>query len=177
MRSGDLWRVTRREVFEGRRPEPPGRFVGVATVIAAATMVGYVGQKVYMAWIGKIGMPGKYAPQSVQESFDHPALAQAGNAFLALLSVLLVLATVMRWGGGIPRLPLLGALLVALGMLSLGAATSIRRNGLDLTDPTWSAAFDVVLGLAQIGAWFVVVGSYAVRSRRPRADRAAEVAG
>lgn len=178
MGRGDLWRVTHREMLEGRPPEPAGRLVRVAALVAAVTMLGYAGQKVYMAFVGKIGMPGKYAPQSVQETFDHPSLAQAGNASVGLLSVLLVLATVMRWGACIPRLPLLGALVVALVMLSLGAAISIHRAGLDPTDPTWSDLFDVVVGLAQIGAWFVVVGSYAVRSRRPHPDPAsAEAAG
>ncbi len=179
MRSSEQWRVVRREMFQGRRPEPPGRVAGVAAAVATATMVSYVGQKIYMTWIGKIGMPGKLAPQYVQDSFAHPAIDQAGNVVLGVLAVLLVLATVMRWGARIPRLPLLAALVVALGMESAGAAIGIHRTALDPTVATWSVAFDVVVGVAQISAWFVVVGSYARRSRRPRphASSAAEVTG
>jgi hypothetical protein len=169
MRSSEGWRVLRRAMFEGRRPEPAGRFVRVAALVSAATMLGYAGQKIYMACVGKIGMPGKYAPEYVQERFHHPALDQAGNAALGLLVVLVVLATVMRWGARLPRLPLLAALAVASVMFSLGLAIDLHRTGLDPTDPTWWA-LDVVAALVQIGAWFVVVGSYAARSRRPPAD-------
>ena len=124
-----------------------------------------------MACVGKIGMPGRYAPEYIQARFHHPAVDQAGNAALGLLVVLLVLATVMRWGARLPRVPLLAALVVASVVFSDGAAIDMHRAGLDLTDPTWSASWHVMSDLVELGAWFVVVVSYAARSPRPRADR------
>jgi hypothetical protein len=140
-------------------------------LVSTTTGLSYVGQKIYMACVGKIGMPGRYAPEYVQERFHHPALDQAGNAALGLLVVVLVLATVMPWGARLPRVPLLAALVVASVVFSDGAAIDLQRAGLDLTSPTWSASWHVMSDLVEISLWFVVVVSYAVGSRRPRADR------
>lgn len=138
------------------RPAPAGIVARTAAWVAVATAIVYAGQKVYMAAIGKIGMPGHLAPESVQAQFQHPGLAQAGNAAIGLLAGALALATITRWGARIPRWMLRTALLVTLTMLTMGAAITVYRAEL---------LFEVVLALTQTAAWFVAVGSYHLRSR------------
>ncbi|MFG2981789.1 hypothetical protein ACGFYQ_11120 [Streptomyces sp. NPDC048258] len=158
----------RRTLFAPARPAPAGRFVWLAAGLAVAFMLVYSGIKVYMAARGEIGMPGHPAPESVQARFEHPALAQAGNAFLGAVAAAVAAATVTRWGALIPRWMVLGALAVALVMQALGAVITLRREGLDPVSGGWGIVADGVAPAAQLAAWGVVGVSYFLRTRAPR---------
>ncbi|AJT66387.3 hypothetical protein T261_4748 [Streptomyces lydicus] len=166
--------LIRRKLLRPARPAPAGPFVRLAVGLSVAEMLVYTAQKVYMTARGEVGMPGHPAPASVQAQFEHPALAQAGNASLGVITALVALATVTRWGSRIPRWMLLGALTLALVMQSLGAVITIQRAGLDLAHPGWGAAWEVLSGGVQIVAWCVTVVSYGQRTRRPRCHPATE---
>ncbi|MEU9303815.1 hypothetical protein [Streptomyces sp. NPDC048269] len=160
--------LARRKLFAPARPAPAGRFVWLAAGLAVASMLVYSGLKVYMAARGEIGMPGHPAPEAVQARFEHPALAQAGNALLGALAAGVALATVTRRGAGIPRWMLLGALAVALVMQALGVVITLRREGLDPASGGWGVVADGVASAAQLAAWCVVGVSYFLRTRAPR---------
>jgi len=136
--------------------------------VAATALLLYAGQKAYMAVRGEIGMPASPAPDWVQAQHQHPALEQAGNAALGVMTAMLALATITRWGSRIPRWLLLRSLAVASVLLSMGAAVDIWRMGRDPDNPTATAVLEAAWTVVQIAAWFVVVFSYALRTRPTR---------
>ncbi|WP_310722983.1 hypothetical protein [Streptomyces sp. N2A] len=152
---------------------PAGTRVRVAVWLTVAGSLVYVGQKVYMAMRGEVGMPGHPAPAQVQAQFAHPGLAQAGNASLGLLAVLVAWATIARWGGRLPRWALLCALAPTAVLQSLGAVITIRRTDFDLAHLGWGPVYEAVTGSVGIAAWVVVAMSHFLRSR-PHAGGAAE---
>lgn len=166
--------VLRRLLLRPGRPAPAGVRVRVAVWLTVAGSLVYVGQKVYMAARGEIGMPGHPAPAHVQAQFAHPGWAQAGNATLGLLEVLVAWATIARWGARIPRWALLCALALTAALQSLGAVITIQRADFDLADLGWGPVYEAVTGSVGIAAWIVVTVSYVLRSR-PRTGAAAEV--
>ncbi|WP_329382608.1 DUF3995 domain-containing protein [Streptomyces sp. NBC_01351] len=140
---------------------PPGRGVRVAGWLAAGGMLVYAGLKVYMALRGEIGMPGSPAPPEVQARFEHPALAQAGNAALGVGAAAVAWAAVARWGARIPRWLLLGALALAVVMQLAGAVVTVARGGPGMSLSDWA------MSGVQLAAWCVVTVSYAARTRGP----------
>ncbi|MEV7519201.1 hypothetical protein [Streptomyces sp. NPDC091371] len=144
---------------------PAGRGVRVAAWVAGGGMLVYAGLKVYMALRGQIGMPGSPAPPEVQARFEHPALAQAGNAVLGAGAAVVVWAAVARWGARIPRWALLGALALAVAMQLAGAVATVARAGGGASPLDWA------LSGVQLAAWGVVTVSYAARTRSPGRGR------
>lgn len=165
--------AARRILLRPARPAPAGTRVRVAVWLTVAGSLVYVGQKVYMAMRGEVGMPGHPAPAQVQAQFAHPGLAQAGNASLGLLAVLVAWATIARWGARIPRWTLLCALAPTAVLQSLGAVITIQRTDFDLAHLGWGPVYEAVTGSVGIAAWVVVAVSYFLRSR-PHAGGAAE---
>ncbi|BDM69561.1 hypothetical protein HEK616_30480 [Streptomyces nigrescens] len=155
----------RRTLLRPARPAPAGIRVRVAVWLTVACSLVYVGQKVYMAARGEVGMPGHPAPAPVQAQFAHPGWAQAGNASLGLLAALVAWATTARWAARIPRWALLCALAPTVVLQSLGAAITIQRADLDLAHLGWGPVDEVVMGSVGIAAWIVVAVSYVLRSR------------
>ncbi|MFI9309792.1 hypothetical protein [Streptomyces triculaminicus] len=163
--------LIRRTLLRPARPVPARVRVRVAAWLSVAGSLVYVGQKVYMAAHGRVGMPGHPAPASVQAQFEHPGLAQAGNASLGLVAALVAWATVARWGDRAPRWALLSALAVAAVMQSLGAVITIGRADLAPGHLGWNAVYEVASGSVGLAAWAVVTASYWLRTRtRARSD-------
>ncbi|MFF4284498.1 hypothetical protein ACFY0R_04135 [Streptomyces sp. NPDC001633] len=159
--------VARRILLRPARPAPAGPRVRIAVWLTVTGSLVYVGQKVYMAARGEVGMPGHPAPAEVQAQFAHPGLAQAGNASLGLLAVVVAWATTARWGARIPRWALLCALALAAVLQSLGAVIMIRRTDFGLAHLGWGPVYEAVTGSVGIAAWIVVAVSYFLRSRPP----------
>ncbi|MEU9497431.1 hypothetical protein [Streptomyces sp. NPDC048196] len=165
--------VARRILLRPARPAPAGPRVRVAVWLTVAGSLVYVGQKAYMAARGEVGMPGHPAPAEVQAQFAHPGLAQAGNASLGLLAVVVAWATIARWGARIPRWALLCALALAAVLQSLGAVITVQRTDFDMVRLGWGPVYEAVMGSVGIAAWVVVTVSYFLRSR-PHAGVATE---
>ncbi|WP_282105823.1 MULTISPECIES: DUF3995 domain-containing protein [unclassified Crossiella] len=96
-----------------------GRWERWAVFVVAAQMLFYAGEKVYMAAVGQVGLPGMVAPDSVQAQYSQTWLLQLGNAGLGVVAAGIVLATLRRWGP-VARWVLLGALVVTLGAMAAG---------------------------------------------------------
>ncbi|GAB7035794.1 hypothetical protein JCM4914_72550 [Streptomyces platensis subsp. malvinus] len=165
--------VLRRTLLRSARPVPAGFAVRVAAWVSVVGSLVYVGQKVYMAARGEVGMPGHPAPAHVQAQFAHPGLAQAGNAALGLLAAVVAWATTARWGARLPRWALLCALAPTVVLQWLGALLILQRADLALTHLGWGPLYEAVAGSVGIVAWIVVAVSY-VRRSRPRAVVRAE---
>jgi hypothetical protein len=74
-----------------------------AGYVAAAFGLEYAVAKVIMAGRGERGVPGHPAPAGATGSFaPDVVVAQLGNAALGLVTVLVALALVQRWGRRIP---------------------------------------------------------------------------
>ncbi|MEV5239531.1 hypothetical protein AB0K89_10525 [Streptomyces cinnamoneus] len=165
--------LIRHTLFRPARPAPAGRGVRVAVWLTVAGSLVYTGQKMYMAAHGEIGMPGHPAPADVQAQFEHPRLAQAGNAALGLVAALVAWSTIARWGARIPRWALLCALTLTAVLQVLGALITVQRADLDPAHLGWGSAYEAVAGGVGLAAWIVVLVSYVLRSR-PRAGAAAK---
>ncbi len=159
--------MARRILLRPARPAPAGPRARVAVWLTVTGSLVYVGQKLYMAARGEVGMPGHPAPAEVQAQFAHPGLAQAGNASLGLLAVGVAWATTARWGARIPRWALLCALALAAVLQSLGAVIMIQRTDFGLAHLGWGPVYEAVTGSVGIAAWSVVAVSYFLRSRPP----------
>ncbi|GHG81114.1 hypothetical protein [Streptomyces griseocarneus] len=157
--------LIRRTLLRPARPVPARLRVRLAAWVSVAGSLVYVGEKMYMAAHGQIGMPGHPAPASVQAQFEHPGLAQAGNASLGIVAALVAWATVARWGGRIPRWMLMSALTLTAVTQSLGAVVTVWRADFGSVGPGWRAVYETVSGSAGLLAWAVVAVSYWLRTR------------
>ncbi len=156
----------RRRLSGPARATPAGPFVRLAAGLAVLGLLVYVVSKVYMTMRGEVGMPGSPAPESVQAQFEHPALAQAGNALLGVAAGAVAWATVARWGARIPRWMLLCAVVPAFVMQALGAAVSLVGPRSGLARSGRGVVLDVVWGEVQLAAWLVLAVSYWARTRK-----------
>jgi hypothetical protein len=165
--------------FLGPPPDAPATVARLAAYVAAAGWLGYATQKIYMAAIGKLGMPGGVAPERVQVQYDHPSLAQAGNAALGVLTAVVVLATVQAWARRIPARVLLTVLAAASVPVVAGVVITLTRLPDNADGAAWWERLDGLLYGVQVLAWLVVVATYARRTRAARAalaSRRSEVA-
>ena len=154
--------------FLGPPPATAGTLARAAAYVAATGWFGYAVQKVYMAAIGKIGMPGSVAPEHVQVQYDHPSLAQAGNAALGVFTAIVVLATVQRWARWIPARVLLTVLAAASVPVVAGVVITLTRLPASANGVAWWEVLDGLLYGLQVVAWLVVVATYARRTRDAR---------
>jgi hypothetical protein len=144
--------------------------------IAALFGLQYAVGKVVMAARGELGVPGHPAPPEAYERFTGDvALAQLGNATLAVASAVVALALVHPFGRRVPR-PVLAA--GAAGALAAGAAglgvVAASLTGLREDHGQWGLD-SLVLGLIPLPAWAVLAVA-AVRTtglRLPRRGRRA----
>ena len=153
--------------------------------VAALFSLEYAVGKAIMAARGELGVPFHPAPASVD--FDgNIAVAQLGNASLGVLSMLVALAFVQRWGRHVPRALLAfgaGAALLSGFAGAIVVATSL--TGLREDHGQWGID-SLVLGVAPLGAWLLLTlaavrewraagapTSRARRSARARPSRAA----
>ncbi|MGI5350036.1 hypothetical protein ACQEU8_17900 [Streptomyces sp. CA-250714] len=155
----------RHKLLRPARPAPAGPLVRLAAWLTVAGSLAYVGQKLYMASRGEVGMPGHPASAQVQAQFEHPGLAQAGNATLGLVAALVAWATIAAWGARVPRWALLCALFPAAVTESLGAALIVQRAALDLEHLDWYPCYETLSGSIAIASWLTVALSYTLRSR------------
>ena len=142
---------------------PAPRWAGYTAALFALE---YVAAKVIMAGRGELGVPGHPAPREAYERFaGDVAAAQLGNAAVGLVSVLVALALVQRWGRRIPAVVLAAgagaALLAGLAGLVVVAAS---LTGLREDHGQWGID-SLVLGAAPLAAWFVLTAA-AVRDAR-----------
>ena len=154
--------------FLGPPPAAAGTLARVAAYVAATGWLEYAAEKVYMAAIGKIGMPGRVAPERVQVQYDHPSLAQAGNAALGVFTAVVVLATVQRWARWIPARVMLTVLAAASVPVVAGVVITLTRLPGNVDGVAWWEVLDGLLYGLQVLAWLVVVATYARRTRDAR---------
>ena len=119
-----------------------------------------------MAGRGELGVPGHPAPPEAYERFSGDvAAAQLGNAAVGLVSVLVALALVQRWGRRIPAAVLAaGAGAALLGGLAGLVVVAASLTGLREDHGQWGID-SLVLGAAPLAAWFVLTAA-AVRAAR-----------
>ncbi|WP_305883938.1 DUF3995 domain-containing protein [Crossiella sp. SN42] len=90
-----------------------------AALVVAAQMLCYAGEKVYMAAIGRVGLPGMVGADSAGWGSGEVWLLQLGNAGLGAFAAAIVLATLRDWGP-VARWVVLGALVVTLAAMAAG---------------------------------------------------------
>lgn len=137
----------------------------LAAWVVAAQLLLYAAEKVYMAAIGRVGLPGMVATDEVNAQYADIPLLQLGNAALGLLGAAIVLATLRHWGPA-GRVVLLGALVIVLGFMAAGLVLLSVRG-------VWTAQAQLPL-VALV--WPYLVWSYLRRYWRPVLPGAAWVA-
>jgi len=142
---------------------PAPRWAGYTAALFAFE---YVVAKVIMAGRGELGVPGHPAPPEASERFSSDVVAaQFGNAAVGLVSVLVALALVQRWGRRIPTAVLAaGAAASLLGGIAGLVVVSTSLTGLREDHGQWGID-SLILGAAPLAAWFVLTAT-AVRSAR-----------
>lgn len=156
----------------------------------AAALLGleYAVAKVVMAERGQLGVPGHPAPPEAYERFSGDVVAaQLGNAGVGLVSVLIALALVQRWGRRIPAALLAaGAGVALLSGIAGAAVVAGSLAGVREDHGQWGID-SLALGLAPLAAWAVLTVAAAraaraeglpprLRALRARARRAARAA-
>lgn len=137
----------------------------LAAYVAAIGWLVYAGEKVYMAAIGKIGMPGHLAPESVQARYDHASLAQVGNSALGIVVAAIALATVHRWARRIPAVPMLAVLVGASVPAVAGMVIMFARLPDNSGGSMWQVGLEgVAIGLQGL-PWLLVVATFCWRTR------------
>ena len=143
--------------------------------VAALFSLEYAVGKAIMAARGELGVPFHPAPASVD--FDgNIAVAQLGNASLGVLSMLVALAFVRRWGRHVPRGLLAlgaGAALVSGSAGAIVVGTSL--TGLREDHGQWGID-SLVLGVAPLGAWLLLTLAAVREWRAGRSPRTGEAA-
>jgi hypothetical protein len=140
---------------------PAPRWAGYTAALFALE---YVVAKVVMAARGELGVPGHPAPPEAYERFSGDvATAQLGNAAVGLVSLVIALALVQRWGRRIPAAALAAgaaaSLLAGFAGVSVVAAS---LTGLREDHGQWGID-SLVLGAAPLAAWLVLTAA-AVRA-------------
>jgi hypothetical protein len=140
---------------------PAPRWAGYTAALFALE---YVVAKAVMAGRGELGVPGHPAPPEAYERFSGDvAAAQLGNAAVGLVSLLVALALVQRWGRRIPAAALAaGAAASLLGGLAGVSVVAASLTGLREDHGQWGVD-SLVLGAAPLGAWLALTAA-AVRA-------------
>jgi hypothetical protein len=111
----------------GRRTAAPLRWAWPAYVCAAALLV-YAVEKGWYATEGKLGLPGgPRVPDEVYAELPTSHYVSGPSRRSGLFGALLALATVLRWGGRIPRWIMLALLWGALVPLRQSPGVRVRR--------------------------------------------------
>jgi len=140
--------------------------------VAALFSLEYAVGKAIMAARGELGVPFHPAPASVDLD-GNIAVAQLGNAGLGVLSMLVALAFVQRWGRHVPRALLaLGAGAALLSGLAGAIVVATSLTGLREDHGQWGID-SLVLGVAPLGAWLLLTIAAVREWRAGRSPRAA----
>ena len=144
---------------------------------AALFGVEYAVSKIVMAIRGELGVVGHPAPREVTESFTGSvAGAQLGNAGLGVLTVIVALALVHRWGRRIPSALLAAGAFASVGCGIAGVAVVVASlTGLREDHGQWGVD-SLVLGVVSLAAWVVLAGAALRAVRLPRLRPAAVAA-
>jgi len=142
---------------------PAPRWAGYT---AALFGLEYVVAKVIMAARGELGVPGHPAPPEVSERFSGDVVAaQLGNAAVGLVTVLIALALVQRWGRRLPAAALAaGAGAALIGGISGCLVVAASLTGLREDHGQWGVD-SLVLGAAPLAAWLVLTVAAARAAR------------
>ncbi|WHT20605.1 DUF3995 domain-containing protein [Crossiella sp. CA-258035] len=136
-----------------------------AALVVAAQMLFYAGEKVYMAAIGRVGLPGMVGADSSAWGSGEVWLLQLGNAGLGVFAAGIVLATLRGWGP-VARWVVLGALVLTLAAMAAGVVLLSVRG-------VWTGWVQLPLVVL---VWPWLVWRFVVRYWRPVLPGAAWVA-
>jgi hypothetical protein len=137
-----------------------------AGYVAAAMGLEYTVTKVIMAARGRLGALGHPAPAQRTDHFTgNIVVAQLGNAAIGLLTVLVALACVQRWGRRIPPIVLTaGAAANLLGVFAGTAIVLTSLAGLRQDHGQWGID-SLLLGAPPMAAWLALTGAAARAAR------------